>query len=167
MAYYVTEPLGTARLLLEINARLFRNALSGMTGREAELRPNGLTNHIAFLACHLVEARFFLLEMLGGRAVNPFAQLLAGASGIEDVEEFPPLEEVLVTWVELDEVLRRRLDGLSDDDLDAPCTQSFPVEDRTLLGAISFLVQHDSYHVGQLCFVRKYLGHPAVAYGVP
>lgn len=163
----MTERLGTARLLLEINARLFRDALSGVAAREAELRPNELTNHIAFLACHLLDARFFLLEILGAQAVNPFARLLEGASGIEEIEEFPPLEDVLTAWKELDEALRRRLDALTDDDLDAPCKQSFPVDDRTLLGALSFLVQHDSYHVGQLCYVRKYLGHPPVTFAVP
>ena len=162
----MTDRLRTARTLLETNTRLVRNALAEVSEPEARLRPNERTNHIAFLACHPLEARFFLLEMIGGRASNPHGPLLEGAAGIEDVPAFPPLAGLLRAWRDLDEQLRRRLDELTDEDLDAPCAQIFPVDDRTLLGGISFLVQHDSYHVGQLCLVRKYIGHPAVTYEV-
>jgi uncharacterized damage-inducible protein DinB len=32
------------------------------------------------------------------------------------------------------------------------------------LGLIAFLVQHDSYHLGQIAFLRKQLGKPAMSY---
>jgi uncharacterized damage-inducible protein DinB len=32
------------------------------------------------------------------------------------------------------------------------------------LGLIAFLAQHDSYHLGQLAFLRWQLGHPAMSY---
>jgi hypothetical protein len=38
------------------------------------------------------------------------------------------------------------------------------VGDRTLLGALAFLAQHESYHVGQLALLRKYAGLPAMRY---
>ena len=33
-----------------------------------------------------------------------------------------------------------------------------------MLGALTFLVQHDSYHLGQLTFLRKLAGLPAMRY---
>ena len=39
-----------------------------------------------------------------------------------------------------------------------------PGVDRTRLGALTFLVQHDSYHIGQLALLRKPAGLPAMSY---
>jgi uncharacterized damage-inducible protein DinB len=33
-----------------------------------------------------------------------------------------------------------------------------------MLGALTFLVQHDSYHIGQLALLRKHAGLPAMRY---
>ena len=39
-----------------------------------------------------------------------------------------------------------------------------PLARPALLGTIAFLMQHESYHVGQMGLLRKELGHPAMAY---
>jgi uncharacterized damage-inducible protein DinB len=40
----------------------------------------------------------------------------------------------------------------------------FPVGDSTPIGMLTFLAQHDSYHVGQAAFIRRQLGKPAMTY---
>ena len=40
----------------------------------------------------------------------------------------------------------------------------FPLGDSTRLGLIAFLVQHDSYHLGQIAFLRRQLAKPAMSY---
>ena len=32
----------------------------------------------------------------------------------------------------------------------------FPIESKTILGAIAFLALHESYHMGQLAYVRRF-----------
>lgn len=150
--------------ILKVNSRLVRNALSGVSREEAESRPNARTNHIAFLAVHLLDARYYLLKLAGGKRENPFAERLEGAAGIDDIAEYPAPDLVLKDWERLDGELERRLTALTDSELDAAAPQTFPVDDATVCGALSFLAQHDAYHVGQLCYVRKYLGHDAVSY---
>ena len=46
------------------------------------------------------------------------------------------------------------------------CLMPYRVGQSTghLLGLIAFLVQHDSYHIGQIGFLRRQLGKPALAY---
>lgn len=39
-----------------------------------------------------------------------------------------------------------------------------PLAGPTLLGTIAFLMQHESYHVGQMGLLRKQLGRPATTY---
>jgi uncharacterized damage-inducible protein DinB len=29
---------------------------------------------------------------------------------------------------------------------------------------LAFLVQHESYHIGQMALIRKYIGYPAMKY---
>jgi uncharacterized damage-inducible protein DinB len=49
-------------------------------------------------------------------------------------------------------------------DSDAPVTTQFPMPNATVLGVLTFLVQHESYHIGQLALFRKCAGLPAMSY---
>jgi hypothetical protein len=53
--------LAPLRRTLDLNTRLFLNALDGVDDKLATTRPNASTNHIAFVACHLVEARYYTM----------------------------------------------------------------------------------------------------------
>jgi uncharacterized damage-inducible protein DinB len=50
-------------------------------------------------------------------------------------------------------------------ELDAEAPYQFPISDPSVLGMTAFLVQHESYHIGQMAFLRKQLGLEAMAYG--
>jgi uncharacterized damage-inducible protein DinB len=52
----------------------------------------------------------------------------------------------------------------SPEDLRRPDVHRFPLGDSTELGLITFLVQHDSCHIGQLGFLRRQLGKSGMAY---
>jgi hypothetical protein len=53
---------------------------------------------------------------------------------------------------------------LAPDEWDAAVDARFPGVDRTRLGALTFLTQHDSYHIGQLALLRKHAGLAAMSY---
>ena len=151
--------------ILRLNTRLFRNCLDGMSEGQASARPSGVTNSAAFVAAHVADARFFLLAVIGAPRPSPLAGYLEGARSIEELERCPPLALTLAAWAEASDALRDRLAAVSAAELDAPSATRFPVDDRTVLGAVAFLVQHDSYHVGQLALLRKHAGLPAMRYG--
>ena len=46
----------------------------------------------------------------------------------------------------------------------APFTTRLPLGEPTVLSALTFLVQHESYHIGQVTFLRKHAGLPAMQY---
>jgi uncharacterized damage-inducible protein DinB len=60
--------------------------------------------------------------------------------------------------------LRDRLQRLTPEDLDAATTTRFPTATPTILGVLAFLVQHDSYHIGQLALLRRQVGLPPMSY---
>jgi uncharacterized damage-inducible protein DinB len=151
--------------ILRLNTRLFRNCLDGLTDEQAAARPSLETNSAAFVAAHVADSRFVLLRLLGGDGTSPLAPYLAGARSIADVRQIPPLAEVHAAWTSVSHALRDRFEAVTAADLDAELAARYPVTDRTVLGAVTFLAQHDSYHVGQLALLRKHAGLPAMRYG--
>jgi hypothetical protein len=55
-----------------------------------------------------------------------------------------------------------RLATLTDVDLSRPAQGPVPPAVQTVGDQIAFIALHDAYHVGQLAYVRKALGYPAV-----
>src|ERR1044071_7448369 len=135
---------------LRLNTRLFRNCLDGLTDEQALLRPSAATNSAAFVAAHLAQSRFYLLKLLGAERPCPLDRYLAGRKGIGDMTEWPSLAEVGEAWSDAAHALRDRLAVLTAAELDAVLNSGFPLQDQSLLGILMFLVQHDSYHIGQL-----------------
>lgn len=156
-----TAPLLTQ---LHLNTRLLLNCLEGLSEETAQRRPNDRTNSITFVACHLVESRHYLAARCGAKTTNPFATLLRDARRIEDVPHLPPLVDVRAAWMDVSRALDEALSGLDDEALARPSAARFPVDDRSLLGMVAFLLQHESYHLGQLGLLRKFFGHEAMRY---
>ena len=149
--------------VLRLNTKLFRNCLDGLTDEQAAVRPSPETNSAAFIAAHLADSRYFILKVLGDARPSPLGPYLKGAKGIDDVKQCPPLAETLAAWTAASHAIRDRLATLTATELDASVTIRLPAE-QTVLGVLAFLVQHDSYHIGQLSLLRKYVGLPAMAY---
>jgi uncharacterized damage-inducible protein DinB len=149
--------------VLRLNTKLFRNCLDGLTDEQAAVRPSPGTNSAAFIAAHVADSRYFILKVIGDTRPSPLGQYLKGAKGIDDVKQCPPLAQTLAAWTDASHAIRDRLAALTADELDASLTTRLPAV-QTVLGVLAFLVQHDSYHIGQLSLLRKYVGLPAMAY---
>jgi uncharacterized damage-inducible protein DinB len=150
--------------MLRLNTRLFRNCLSDLSDEQAQLRPSDDCNSVAFLAAHLVESRHYILSTLGAARANPLERYTGSWKSIAEISEWPSLADMAAAWGAVSEALAERLAAISTAELDAPITTQMPLESRTVLGMLIFLVQHDSYHVGQLSLLRKYAGLPAMSY---
>jgi hypothetical protein len=151
--------------ILRLNTVLFRNCLDELTDEQAAVRPSGATNSAAFVAAHLSSSRFYLLKVLGVAAEDPLASYLDGKKGLDDLDKLPSLSEIQAAWTHAAHLLRDRVAAMTAAEWDGPSSVRFPLANGTLLGTLTFLVQHDSYHVGQLSLLRKYCGLPAMRYG--
>ncbi|MFZ0391423.1 MAG: hypothetical protein WAN36_13270 [Calditrichia bacterium] len=67
-------------------------------------------------------------------------------------------------WDTVSEKLIEKFPALSESNLSSKAPVNFPVEDETRLGEIAFLLQHESYHTGQLSLLRKWLGFQPMSY---
>jgi len=148
----------------EMNTKLLRNCFDGVDDALAAKRPGDRSNNIVFLACHLVHARYHLAGLLGSHVKNPLEPMLDGVNSVDELKTPPKLDDLLGWWDEAGAALTRRLAVLSNAELDGAAHREFPIGDPTLLGAIAFLVQHESFHIGQIAFLRKLLGLPAMSF---
>jgi len=159
------EPqLAPLAAILDLNTDLLLNTLDGVKEGEGRTRLPGGGNSLVFLAAHLTDTRHFLADRIGQPLANPVALYLADARTIDDIVEWPSLDEVRDAWCAVSAHVRTALAGMSAAELARPNTDRFPLFDGTRLGMIAFLVQHDSYHVGQMAFLRRQLGMTAMTY---
>jgi uncharacterized damage-inducible protein DinB len=153
--------------VFELNADLVLNCAEGLTEAQANHRLEGGGNSVAFLIAHLTDARHFLANLLGSPLPNPVGDLLSDVRSIDEVHHLPTLTDLLDAWRTVSTHLSQQFERLEPTDLDRPVTQSFPIPGGTALEAIAFLAQHDSYHLGQIAFLRRQLGLPAMRYDRP
>ena len=164
MSTAVVDVVAPLAAVFDLNTRLFLNTLDGLEDVEATVRPNRYTNSIAFIGGHVVEARAWMGRLLGLDTPAPFGGALEHRTSIDTITSFPTLLEIRAAWQATSDQVSARLGTITDAELAGASGERFPGVPATLLGAIAFLVQHESYHIGQLAFVRKYLGRPSMSY---
>ncbi len=147
-----------------LNSRLFLNALEEVTDEQARQRPAGVANSMVFVALHLLDARCYLARMLGAEASHPYEKELEAVQSIDEMQEFPALEDVRAAWREASSSLDRALRELTAERLIEKAPAEFPVEDRSTLGGVAFLLQHESFHIGQLALLRRQVGLGSMGY---
>jgi uncharacterized damage-inducible protein DinB len=155
------EPLAA---ILRLNTRLFLNCLDGVSDDAGRVRHASGVNSATFIAAHVTDSRFFILRTLGASLANPLSPFLDKAKSIDEIGDWPALDVVRTAWTDVSTVLDTQLGAATADELSAPVEARFPGVERTRLGALTFLVQHDSYHLGQLALLRKPAGLPAMSY---
>jgi uncharacterized damage-inducible protein DinB len=149
--------------ILALNTHLFRNVLRNLSDAQAAERVRG-GNPLAFLAAHLLDARCHVSGLLGAPVANPIGDALRDARSADEVDTLPWLTTVMAEWDRVSPHLEAALAAATAAQLDAPSPQRFPVRDATLGAGVAFLLQHESYHLGQLALLRRQLGLPAMTY---
>jgi uncharacterized damage-inducible protein DinB len=152
-----------AAAILRLNTELFLNCLAGVGDGAAARRVTPETNSLAFVAAHLVDGRHRLAEYLGAPRSSPIAHELQGAKRQDDLAALPTVVELLAAWESVSAHLAVTVERLDTGHLAAE-GRPFPGSDRTVLGGIAFLIQHESFHIGQLALLRRQLGLPAMSY---
>jgi len=151
--------------ILELNTRLFESCLEGISDEAARRKPNPESNSVAFLACHLVDARAYLARLIGAERATDLHDSIPTYLAVVEHQDEPPVSQVVSAWSTAGKLLRTRLVSLRAEDLTAPSPETVTTNDPTLFGAIAFLLHHEAYHIGQIAFARKYFGVGSMGYG--
>lgn len=161
MATSTASPvLGPLLLIFGISERLLARAIGDLSDADFVQRPDAKTNAVAWVAAHAVEYRARMLSVLG----TPFdsgwgGRFERGADTSGDVA-YPSRDEVTRTAAAVNAQVHATLSTLTDAALAEPAKGPVPPGITTIADQIAFFALHDSYHVGQLAYMRKALGYP-------
>jgi len=145
--------------LFHTNDQLFHRALDGIKREDLLRRPHDGSNPLIWIAGHATTSRSSLTKMIGESVNNPWSELFKRGATVDANISYPEIQEIISLWDEVTEKLMRRLQSLMDDELAQAPPFPVPTSDKTLRGAIVFLNYHETYHIGQMAYLRKWLGH--------
>jgi uncharacterized damage-inducible protein DinB len=150
--------LNTAAYIFKRNQEMLAKAIEGLTPEQWNARPLDACNSALWLLGHIVWARSRGLKLVGFTWTKPWLELFARGSKPAEKPEYPSAEELLDAWQDLCSTFPATLEEILHDVLAAPVQQPSPSFDGTVGGMVSFLAMHESYHVGQLVYLRRILG---------
>jgi len=93
---------------------------------------------------------------------RPWLGLYARGSKVMEAAEYPSLDEVLLGWKEVSAALTEALDTAPAEAMALAAPEKSPSFDGTMGGMVGFLAYHEAYHVGQLAYLRRWLGHDGI-----
>lgn len=153
--------------IFDLNTLLFKNVFRNIDEKTARLSLSDNTNSMIFIALHMLDARYYILDFLGIAFESEFKEVLSNIKVESDSKSFPPLGTVLEDWDKTAAKVRASFSTLTAAQIKKKSPVNFPIMDDTILGAVSFLIHHESYHLGQLGILRKYFGFGPMSYDDP
>ena len=145
--------------LFHTNDVLFHRALDGIDREHLLQRPHDGSNPLIWIAGHAMTSRGSLTKMIGEDVENPWSELFKRGATIDSNISYPEIQEIVFLWEGITEKLMARLKLLTDEELSKSSAFPVPAGDKTQRGAIVFLNYHETYHVGQMAYLRKWLGY--------
>jgi hypothetical protein len=161
-------PLNLLVNLYDMHTTFYPNVIEGISDKDAHNRLNTKANHIAWIAGSIVHERFELAYALGVDADTLMEnrlsrELFKDHQGIQDNTSYPSLEEYRNDWKRITPILKDRLTNLTEEELNGPDPFEMP-GDYTLFDSITFLIDRESYCIGQIGLYRRLLGYEAMKY---
>jgi len=145
--------------MFKFNTDIVDKAVSDVSAEHWFKKPGEDSNHLMWVMGHLVVHRGRTLQMLGINWETTWADLFArGADRVDDAE-YPAIEDVLNAWKRLSSDLLSALREPAPDVLSKPAPKGPPSFDGKISGTVAFFAFHDTYHVGQVSYLRKWLGY--------
>ena len=151
--------------LYSVNNRLFDKALDGLSREQLLKSASESSNPLLWIAGHVANTRYGLSAMLGKKAHRPWGDIFNRSAARPPAEAYPELAVIRTAWNEVTSGLMARFEELTDAELSAPAPWPLPTPDGSIRGAIAFLAYHEGYHLGQIAYIRKWLGFPGLVDG--
>lgn len=148
----------------DFHARLFANAVAGVSDEEAARRISDNTNSLAWIAGHTLDIQYNLAALTGVATDNPYAAQFAFGAEFDPAADYPSLEQMTRDWNALSPKISAALAKLTDEQLKADAPFPLPYPEQNIRGLLEFQMHHLAYEMGQMGLYRKFLGKPAFSY---
>ena len=153
---------GTTIAMFSRSTVMFNKAIDGIPPESWLVQPATDSNHLLWIAGHVVVHRGLAAKLLGAEWSAPWEKLFARGTKRMDSGQFPPAKDIQESWKKVSEKLTTALANANARVLGTPALQGMPTLDGSVGGTVSFLCLHEIYHVGQMGYLRKWLGYGQV-----
>lgn len=155
----MSTEFATIASMFKTNAQVFDKAVQGIEPEKWLVRPSHNSNHLTWIAGHVVVHRAIVAKMLGLQWSALWEQLFTRGAKLAGPEQYPRPAELQRSFQEVSEKLASVLPGISEETLHSAVPKGQPSLDGTVGGSIALLCLHESIHVGQMTYLRKCLGY--------
>jgi uncharacterized damage-inducible protein DinB len=138
---------------------LVKKATQDIHPNEWFLKPGDASNHLLWVMGHLTGSRGAVLKVLGSDWVTPWGSLFARGATPVPPDQYPSVEEVRIAWSDVSARLSSALAEAPAEVLAKSAPEGKRSLDGKVGGVVAFLAYHETYHVGQVCYLRKWLGY--------
>lgn len=149
--------------MFKTNTDLVKKATEAILPEHWFVKPAAASNHLMWVQGHLVWSRGNVLKTLGTEWSAPWNAFFARGAKPVERDQYPGVEEIRQAWNEVSERLSAALAAAPGEALVKPAPSGAPSFDGTAGGLVAFLAFHETYHLGQLGYLRKWLGYGQVA----
>jgi uncharacterized damage-inducible protein DinB len=162
MSTSVPAAIEPVALIFKLNNGMVTRALDGVSDAELWERPAS-GNPLGWLLGHITHTRGQLLNLLDAPWESGLGTHFKRGSALADAAAYPSRPIIETAWKETHGRMRDAFAALTEARLSAPAQGPQLPGAKTLSDQIGFLAFHEAYHVGQMSYVRRLLGHSAVA----
>ena len=162
-----TDPKASMPVLINLydwHTKIYKNAIVGISDKDAQNRLNTKANHVAWIAGSVVHERYALAKFLNVNKQQTSHELFKDHKGIQDNVIYPPLSEYKKDWEEISPVLRDVLMHAGIEQLNGPDPYEMPGGPFTFFDSIIGCIDRESYCIGQIGLYRRLLGYDAIKY---
>ena len=155
----MSTDLPTLTNQFKFNDEIYQRTTQGIPPEQWLIQPWQDSNHLLWVVAHAAVTRAVGIRLLGGEWSAPWQSLFTRGQKRVDNRQYPSVGEVQQAWNEISRRLLSALPTASPELMGKPVEKGKPSIDGTAGGMLGFLCLHESYHLGQMGFIRKWLGH--------
>lgn len=153
------DSIKTVSTFYNLNAGVLDKCLAGITPEQYSQRPNDTTNSVHWILGHIACSRYFVAGMLGLENNFKHNQYFDYGAKLKDHSVYPSPDELAESFKDIHGKIIECLKNPPLDKLKEKPSVDFPGVEPTVLGAVTFMAFHESYHIGQISYLKRFLGH--------
>jgi uncharacterized damage-inducible protein DinB len=145
--------------IFKTNTGLVKKATEDIHPDHWYLKPGDASNHLMWVTGHLIGSRGGVLKALGSEWSTPWGPLFARGAAHVPPEQYPRVDEIRNAWNDVSARISAALADAPAELLAKPAPDGRRSFDGKVGGVVAFLAYHETYHTGQVSYLRTWLGY--------
>ena len=150
--------LATIQSMFKTNEEFFKRTINDVPDDMWLKQMDDGSNHLLWIVGHMLVARANVPKLMGEQWSAPWEKLFVRGAKRVSADQYPSPAEMRKAWDELSDKMTKAFANTNPEALASPAKEGAPTLDGTVAGTVGFLCLHETYHVGQLGYLHKWLG---------